>query len=96
MLTHILAEIIGTFIYIGSHHITQSNPAITALALFISMSLLNQFAGNVGVSLNPLATLISFLSGEQTFIDMGIVVFAQFLTIFGLYYFLKTMKFNVF
>ena len=92
MLTHILAEIIGTFIYIGSHHITQSNPAITALALFISMLLLNQFAGNVGVSLNPLATLISFLSGEQKFTETGIIIVAQFLTIFILFYFLNKMK----
>jgi hypothetical protein len=96
MLTHILAEIIGTFIYVGSHHITQSNPAITALSLFIAMTLLNQFTGGVGVSLNPLASLMSFLFGEQKFIEIGIIILAQVLTAVGLFYFLKTMKISVF
>jgi len=96
MISHILAEIVGTFVYVGSHHITQSNPAITAIALFIAMTVLNQFAGNVGVSLNPLASIISYIFKEQAFIETGIMILAQLLAIFLLYYFLKTTKIIVF
>lgn len=92
MITHILAEIVGTFVYVGSHHITQSNPAITAIALFIAMTILNQFAGNVGVSLNPLASIISYIFKEESFIETGIIILAQLLAIFILFYVIKTMK----
>jgi hypothetical protein len=90
MFTHILAEIIGTLVYVGSHHISHSNPLITSGSLLIAMSLLNQFAGNVGVSLNPLASLISFLTNEQPFIEIVWIIGAQVLTVFGLYYMIKT------
>lgn len=96
MLTHILAEVIGTFVYVGSHHITQSNPLITSLSLFIAMSLLNPFAGSVGVSLNPLASLMSFLGREQQFLETGIIILSQILTVFVLFYILKIMNITAF
>lgn len=95
MIGHILAEIIGTLVYVGSHHITNSNPAITSLALFIAMTTLNKFAGDVGVSLNPLASIVNYLFGEQEFIGTGIIILSQILAIFILFYFFKTMGITV-
>lgn len=95
MLTHIIAEIIGTLVYVGSHHITHSNPLITSLSLLIAMSLLNPFAGDVGVSLNPLASIMSFLGGEQKILETGIVVLSQILTVLALFYILKIMNIAV-
>lgn len=95
MIGHILAEIIGTLVYVGSHHITNSNAAITSLALFIAMTTLNQFAGDVGVSLNPLASIVNYLFGEQGFMGVGIIILSQILAIFILFYFFKTMGITV-
>jgi glycerol uptake facilitator-like aquaporin len=77
MLSHILAEIIGTFVYVGAHHASQSNPLITSLALFVSMTLFNSFAGEVGTALNPLASLVSYITKEEPLGEILILIVAQ-------------------
>lgn len=79
MLSHILAEIIGTFVYVGAHHASSSNPLITSVALFLSMTFLNQFAGSVGVALNPLASLVSYITKEEPFSQIIVFIIAQFM-----------------
>jgi hypothetical protein len=77
MFSHILAEIIGTFVYVSAHHASESNPLITSISLFLAMTFFNQYAGSIGVSLNPLASLVSYITKEETFIHMILIILAQ-------------------
>lgn len=89
MLSHILAEVLGTGLYVGAHHLSSSNPFITSGTLLLAMFFLNPLAGTLGVSLNPLASLMSYLTSEETLYQMVIFITAQITTILGLSFIFK-------
>jgi glycerol uptake facilitator-like aquaporin len=60
MIVQFLAEFIGTIVYVGAHHMSYSNPWLTGLTIAITLYFLNPLIGEVGASLNPIASLIDY------------------------------------
>lgn len=79
MPSHIITEFIGTLVYVGGHHFSYSNAFITAGSLLVVMLLLGPYAGEQGLGLNPIASIVSYFTGEENFIQLIINIGVQLL-----------------